>query len=163
MSQIIVRPGKINDFADINAFAAEAIYPAFNQPDLTPEQRAENDRIVSITHEACLKSVKEKDREVFVAFCDEKLAGFIIVDKAAELCPEIDWLIIGPKYQGKGVAQELMNVALAWLGPDTEVKLGVIHYNQRAIAFYKKYGFKDTGRIAGTHKIPRKLMIRERG
>jgi ribosomal protein S18 acetylase RimI-like enzyme len=161
MSQIMVRPGKIEDFSNINQFTAEAIYPSFNHPDLTMQQHAENDRIVSITRESCLKSIENKEREVFVAFYDDDLAGFIIADKAADLCPEIDWLIVAPKYQGKGVAQKLMDTALDWLGSDTNVKLGVIHYNQRAIAFYEKYGFKDTGRIAGTHKIPRKLMLRE--
>jgi ribosomal protein S18 acetylase RimI-like enzyme len=34
------------------------------------------------------------------------------------------------------------------------VQLGVIHFNARAIAFYKKFGFDDTGQPHGKHKIP---------
>jgi ribosomal protein S18 acetylase RimI-like enzyme len=53
-----------------------------------------------------------------------------------------------------------MERALAWIGAGVAVQLGVIHFNVRAIAFYKKWGFEDTGRIAGRHKIPRRLMVR---
>jgi len=74
--------------------------------------------------------------------------------------PEIDWLIVAPEHQGKGAARLLMDRALAWIGEDVPVKLGVIHFNARAIAFYKKLGFEDTGRIVGRHKIPRRLLVR---
>jgi ribosomal protein S18 acetylase RimI-like enzyme len=53
-----------------------------------------------------------------------------------------------------------MEQALAWIGEGVPVQLGVIHFNARAIAFYKKHGFEDTGRIVGRHKIPRRLMVR---
>jgi ribosomal protein S18 acetylase RimI-like enzyme len=43
------------------------------------------------------------------------------------------------------------------------IQLGVIHFNERAIAFYKKFGFEDTGRTHGKHKIPRRFMIRPAG
>ena len=54
----------------------------------------------------------------------------------------------------------LMEQALAWVGSGVAVQLGVIHFNARAIAFYKKWGFEDTGRIVGRHQIPRTLMVR---
>jgi len=41
------------------------------------------------------------------------------------------------------------------------VQLGVIHFNERAIAFYKKFGFEDTGRLHGKHLIPRRMLVRE--
>lgn len=63
-----------------------------------------------------------------------------------------------------------MEQALAWIhlrqgfggqvGAGVPVQLGVVHFNERAIAFYKKLGFEDTGRIVGRHEIPRRLMIR---
>jgi ribosomal protein S18 acetylase RimI-like enzyme len=77
-----------------------------------------------------------------------------------EKMPEIDWLIVAPEWQGKGVALRLMEQALAWLGDGVPVQLGVVHFNGRAIAFYKKLGFVDTGRPHGRHLIPRRLMIR---
>jgi ribosomal protein S18 acetylase RimI-like enzyme len=47
-----------------------------------------------------------------------------------------------------------MEQALAWIGEGVPVQLGVIHLNERAIAFYKKWGFQDTGRIVGPASDP---------
>ncbi|NOK61805.1 MAG: hypothetical protein GFH27_549281n74 [Chloroflexi bacterium AL-W] len=160
--RIIVRRGQPEDFKHINDLAATAIYPAFAHPELTDEQQAENRRIVGMTHNACVQSLQDADRAVFVAHYEGALAGFVIADKATQPCPEIDWFIVFPTFQGHGVAQELMATALAWIGPDTDVMLGVIHYNTRAIAFYQKHGFEDTDQIIGKHKIPRTLMIRKK-
>lgn len=162
MSNILVRKGKMEDFEHINELAATAIYPAFEHPNLTAEQRTENQCIVGITHDSCVQSLQDPNRTVLVAYCDEALAGFAIVDKAAQPHPEIDWLIVFPNFQGQGVADKLMATALTWIGPYTDVMLGVIHYNTRAIAFYKKCGFEDTGQIVGKHKIPRMLMIKKK-
>ena len=162
MSAIVVREGRMEDFEHINERAATAIYPAFEHSALTAEQRAENQRIVGITHYACVQSLQEPNRTVLVAHCNGAFAGFVIADKAAQPHPEIDWLIVFPDFQGQGIADKLMATALAWIGPHTDVMLGVIHYNTRAIAFYKKCGFEDTGQIVGKHKIPRKLMIKEK-
>jgi ribosomal protein S18 acetylase RimI-like enzyme len=73
---------------------------------------------------------------------------------------QVDWLIVGRAWQGKGVAHRLMQQALAKIGAGVPAQLGVIHFNARAIAFYKKWGFEDTGRIVGRHQIPRRLMVR---
>jgi len=165
---ITVSPGTPEDFADLNAFTAAAIGPAFYRPDLTAEQVAENDRIASIARQVALDAIEHPERAVFVAKDGETLAGFVILDFKDAAMPELDWLIVAPAYQGKGVRQgsgghaagRLMEHALAFIGEGRPVQLGVIHFNARAIAFYKKHGFEDTGRTVGRHKIPRRLMIR---
>ena len=55
-----------------------------------------------------------------------------------------------------------MEHALAWISDGVPVQLGVVHFNERAIAFYKKLGFEDTGREHGRHRILRRLMVRRR-
>lgn len=160
MNELRISVGKPEDFEEINQLTAAAIYPAFDHPDLTDEQRAETDYIVSIARKSCLKALESSNRTVFVAYLGVELAGFVIADKAAVPCPEIDWLIVFPEFHGSGVAQKLMEAALDWFGPNTEVQLNVIHYNARAIAFYKKYGFEDTGKMAENRKIPRKILVR---
>jgi ribosomal protein S18 acetylase RimI-like enzyme len=165
-----VAPGSADDFHHANAFVAAAIKDAFYRPGLTAEEIAENDRIVSVAERTAREAVDHPHRAIFVAKDDGKLAGFVIVDLQPALSravahedekmPEIDWLIVGPEWQGKGVAGRLMEQALAWAGAGVPVQLGVIHFNARAIAFYKKWGFEDTGRIVGRHKIPRRLMVR---
>ncbi len=42
-----------------------------------------------------------------------------------------------------------MEQALAWIGEGVPVQLGVIHFNARAIAFYKKWGFEGHGAGCG--------------
>lgn len=46
--------------------------------------------------------------------------------------------------QGKGIGRALMGQALAWLGSEKPVSLGVAIYNTDAIAFYKKLGFEKS-------------------
>ena len=153
-------PGTEADFDNLNAFVADAIAEAFYRPDLTEEQEAENARIVGIAERTAREAVDHPQRAVLVAKENGILAGFVILDWKDEAMPEIDWLIVGRAWQGKGVAHRLMEAALAEIGEGVPVQLGVIHFNERAIAFYKKHGFEDTGRIVGRHKIPRRLMVR---
>jgi ribosomal protein S18 acetylase RimI-like enzyme len=160
---ITVEPGAPDDFADLRAFVAEATREAFDHPDLTAEQRAENAWVADIAPDTYARSLADPARRVLVARVAGVAAGFVIADRAAAPCPEIDWLIVTPAFHGAGVARVLMDAALAWLGDDTDVQLGVIHYNARAIAFYRKYGFADTGRTSRRHAIPRRLLVRPRG
>jgi ribosomal protein S18 acetylase RimI-like enzyme len=170
---IAIAAGTADDFENLNAFVAAAIQDAFYRPDLTPEQIAENDRIVSIAEPTARAALDQPERAIFVAKDGGKLAGFVIIDRSPgsgrqggrgdAVMPEIDWMIVSPDYQGKGVAGRLMEQALAWVGEGVPVQLGVIHFNARAIAFYRKWGFEDTGRIVGRHKIPRRLMVRPAG
>jgi ribosomal protein S18 acetylase RimI-like enzyme len=158
----LIAEGKPSDFTGIERLVERTIRGAFDHPDLTTEQRAENDRIVSIAEQNCLAAIERPDRVVIVARENvaSPIIGFVIALRDSDGMPEIDWLIVAPEHQGKGAARLLTERALDWIGRDQPVKLGVIHYNARAIAFYKKLGFEDTGRIVGRHKIPRKLLVR---
>ncbi|MEU7897451.1 GNAT family N-acetyltransferase [Nonomuraea sp. NPDC049152] len=66
------------------------------------------------------------------------------------LCGRRDEMVsLGPMYllneaQGQGIGDELMSEFLAWAG-DAPIHLWVTEYNERAIRFYQRYGFKITG------------------
>ncbi|CAM1371707.1 GNAT family N-acetyltransferase [Tenacibaculum xiamenense] len=154
------RHGKVEDFENIEEFVKDAIFPAFYKDDLSEEQLKENEWVINISKKSCLSAIEKKDVIVIVAH-DKELAGFIIADRTSKDCPEIDWLMISHKYQGMGIARKLTEMAIDWIGKNERIKLGVIHFNVRAIKFYKKLGFKDTGKVVGKHKIPRILMIKE--
>ncbi|MEM9836611.1 MAG: GNAT family N-acetyltransferase [Bacteroidota bacterium] len=157
------RPGNPGDFLHVETFVWQAIFPAYDHPDLNEAQRASNDAIVETARAECYQAMGTPGKQLFVAW-DEKrreLAGFVIVDKSPLDYPELVWLIVSRRNWGTGVATELLRIGLEWLGDEKPIKLGVIHYNERAIAFYKKYGFIDTGETAGDHLIPRILMLRE--
>jgi ribosomal protein S18 acetylase RimI-like enzyme len=156
---ITVAPGVAADFENLNAFVAAAIKDAFYRPGLTPEQVAENDHIAAIAERTARAIENEPHRAIFVAKDEGRLAGFVIVDlqpalgraveHADEKLPEIDWLIVGPEWQGKGVAHRLMEQALVWIGDGVPVQRGVVHFNARAIGFYRKFGFEDTEQTHG--------------
>lgn len=153
------RKGKFSDLEKVEDFVREAIFPAYYHPDLTDEQIKENERIINISRECCQNALVDKQK-LFLVAVEKELAGFVIVDKTPIDHPELDWLIVSHNYQGKGVAQKLTEMAIDWVGRNATIKLGVIHFNQRAIRFYKKFGFRDSGKISGSHKIPRILMLR---
>jgi ribosomal protein S18 acetylase RimI-like enzyme len=159
----IIAPATEVDAAGIAAFVHRSIEDAFYRPDLTPEQIAENAWIVDIADRSFRSGIGNPDRITIIGSGAGLLAGFVIADRTKAEYPEIDWLIVAPEFRGQGIAQKLMGAALAWIGSSTPIQLGVIHFNERALAFYRKYGFEDTGRIAGHHKIPRKLLMRPAG
>lgn len=154
------RIGRISDFNEVEMFVKNAIFPAFYNDELSEEQLQENDWVIQVSRKSCLTALSDKDRRIFVAY-ENELAGFIIADKTPMDYPEIDWLMVSHKYQGMGIAKELTKMAIEWIGEKESIKLGVIHFNKRAIKFYEKFQFKDSGKIKGKHRIPRKLMIRE--
>jgi len=156
-----IRIGRVDDFDHVEPMVAASIADAFYRADLTADQIAENEHIVAIARRSCLSAVAADKRIVFVAKPEPTvLAGFVIVDRTGPAMPEIDWMIVAPAYQGSGVAGHLMHQAFAWIGPNLPVTLGVIHFNARAIAFYRKHGFIETDSLTTRHRIPRRVMIR---
>lgn len=57
------------------------------------------------------------------------------------------------EHQGTGVADRLMAAALGWLGPQP-MSLEVAAYNARALAFYRRHGFRPTGATSVVLDLP---------
>ncbi len=85
-----------------------------------------------------------------------RVASFVATDRSGEVIamagPRLEddgthrlgALYVAEEWQGKGVAHDLMTHALKWLDADHyDVKLGVVSYNARAKAFYRKWGFEE--------------------
>ena len=101
----------------------------------------------------------EDDRNaILIANIEGKLAGYALVARGsapprmqstAQL--ELRKFYIDAAYHGRGVANTLMKKvpAIAAEGRDGTLWLSVFSGNQRAISFYKKWGF----RIAGTQNF----------
>lgn len=71
-----------------------------------------------------------------------KIVGFIDVRRRSEE-NELGGLYLDKAAHGTGLAQQLTDQALNWLGNDNkDIRLTVATYNDRAQAFYRKLGFE---------------------
>jgi len=59
---------------------------------------------------------------------------------------ELKAIYVLPEYQGKGIGKMFWNDALKFFDPKKDNIVEVVTYNKNAIEFYKKLGFKDTGK-----------------
>ncbi|MDG4719894.1 MULTISPECIES: GNAT family N-acetyltransferase [Thalassospira] len=88
-----------------------------------------------------------ENHTVYVATSDETLLGYVI---AIHDAPEIDWIMVDPASHGSGAGKALMIAALDALaekGARSNVRLTVVAHNERAKAFYRKFGFLVTGPV----------------
>ena len=58
----------------------------------------------------------------------------------------IEAVYVLPEFQGLGLAKELYDKASAQLNPKNDTYLDVFSLNSKAINFYKKQGFSETGK-----------------
>jgi RimJ/RimL family protein N-acetyltransferase len=98
-----------------------------------------------------------------VARKDNDIIGLIHASTRNDGERRLEGLYIDKSMHGTGLAQEMMSQATEFLG-DHEVELEVISYNERAKAFYKKFGFEPTDKLNELYKgiIPSTTMIRTR-
>jgi ribosomal protein S18 acetylase RimI-like enzyme len=59
---------------------------------------------------------------------------------------ELKAIYVLPEYQGRGVGKMFWNKALKFFDSRKDTIVNVVVYNTNAIEFYKKLGFKDTGK-----------------
>lgn len=92
------------------------------------------------------RSAKGGERATFVAFSDEQPVAMAAVygleDEPA--VAELLQVWVTPELRGSGVAASLLDTALGWARANgfRRIAAGVMHGNDRALAFYLKYGFK---------------------
>lgn len=102
-------------------------------------------------------------------------AGWVAKDSSGEIIgsttPYIDdngkqdigSLYIKKEWRGRGVANELMQESMDWLDKTKPIELCVVDYNDRAKAFYRKWGFEEVpdSVYQTADKIPTVIMIRK--
>ncbi|MGW2108325.1 GNAT family N-acetyltransferase [Streptomyces sp. NPDC001948] len=108
-----------------------------------------------------IEAAKQRPDLLFcrVARSETEIVGF--------LCGRRDEVVtLGPMYllneaQGKGVGGRMMREFLTWAG-NSPMRLWVTEYNERAVRFYERYGFKSTGeREIWRGKLPNVRMTRD--
>lgn len=106
-------------------------------------------------------------KAVYVARLNGKVVGMTapgIIDGRRK----VGALYVLPEAQGIGAGKMLMEKCLEWHGDDKDVYLAVASYNQKAINFYKRFGFEQTdaavedeGDVYGNTRIPEIEMVRK--
>ena len=107
-------------------------------------------------------------------FNNPNCAGWVAIDQAGKVIgmttPYIDddgrqhvgSLYVAKAWHGKGVGGALMQKVVDWCDPKKPIELGVVIYNERAKAFYHKWGFVE---VPGSEelfddKMPEVKMVR---
>ena len=67
-----------------------------------------------------------------------------------ETAQRVGGLYVDKEYQGKGLGKLLMDEILNWSDPKRPLELEVASYNERAKAFYRKYGFVE---VEGSERL----------
>lgn len=72
-------------------------------------------------------------------------------------------LYVDKGWYGSGVANELMQRVIDWFDSSKPIELGVATYNERAKAFYRKWGFVEVpgSETLFADKIPEVSMVRK--
>lgn len=96
-----------------------------------------------------------------VAENDGSIVGFIHAAKKDDY-NQLEVLYVVKDQQGTGLADNMIQQALAWMGDDRDIALGVATYNERAKAFYRKFDFKEIPNSTEyvKNKIPTVRMVK---
>lgn len=106
---------------------------------------------------------------------DPKVGAWVATDRTGRIIgsttPYIDddgkqhvgSLYVDKDWHGKGVGAALMQKVIDWFDPAKPIELGVVTYNERAKAFYRKWGFVEAegSETLFDNKIPEIMMVRE--
>lgn len=146
--------------ADIVALTKAATDATFYRDDLRPDQIAHNRQIVEVSGPTATAAAGAPNQHFTAAFAGERLAGFVIATVHDPNSRELDWLMVHPDFHGSEVSTVLMRAGMEWLGPDQPMWLNVIQYNERAIRFYRRFGFEVASAGPDERAIPQYIMRR---
>jgi len=97
-----------------------------------------------------------------VSYDNDELVGIIQLSTVDDHTKKMKKLFTAKQTHGTGLAQQLVASADEWIG-GAEVELEMVTYNDRAKAFYRKYGFEEVPDSDGNFldKIPTIKMVRK--
>ena len=148
---------------DVRALTRAATDSTFYRDDLTPEQVADNGRIVSISGPTAEAAARNDHQRFAAAMVGGRFAGFVVATRHGPGDHELDWLMVSPDHHGTPVSRALMAHGMAWLGLDSPIWLTVIRHNERAIRFYRRFGFEIDPATELRRVVPGWVMRRPAG
>ncbi len=156
------RPGRESDFQHLQTFVWQAIFPAFDRPDLTEEQRGENDRTVETAPARVAAALADPESIVLTAWDERRraLAGFAVATRHGQWA-RLDQLFVRRADRRHGIGTELLNRVTTRLADQRELLVALRPYQQEAIDFFEQQGFQDTGEPWGEDGPDRRVFVRQ--
>jgi len=84
------------------------------------------------------------NKKIFVAKENYKIVCFAILSNQDK--STVNALYVLPNCQKRGIGKLLLEKSLGWMDDQPKIFTYVASYNDKAIKFYKKHGFKATGK-----------------
>lgn len=88
---------------------------------------------------------QDLNKKIIVALDGHKIVGVCRATKD-EKENRLSAMYVLPEYQGQGIGTQLWNEIRDFFDRSKDILVGVATYNQKAINFYTKLGFEDSGR-----------------
>jgi ribosomal protein S18 acetylase RimI-like enzyme len=157
--QIDIRRGTLNDASLLSHLSTVTFLDTFRGTckDEEIEQFVQRHFNVDVIY----KELQDKNDFYFIAFANDQPAGYIrMKEEESDVAQikkyksiELKRIYVLKEYHDKKVGAALMHFVLQFAAEKNyeAVWLGVWEHNTRAQAFYKKWGFTDTGE---THDFP---------
>ncbi len=108
---------------------------------------------------AWLEIVTDPSREVYLAFVDGEIAGFIILHLRGIFNGYIQSVCVEPEWRNKGIGSRLMTFAEGRIFSETDnVFICVSTFNQDARRLYERLGYEVTGEPGDSEILLRKTI-----
>jgi ribosomal protein S18 acetylase RimI-like enzyme len=146
----IQRP-TVNDVKDIQEVfykAWLATYPN-KEAGITVEDIEERfkDRLSEQTLKKRIEDISDaSENKLFLVAKEDGVVAGVCKVKKEDVYNELDAIYVSPDQQRKGIGKMLWDKAREFLGEEKDIIVHVASYNEKAINFYKKMGFADTGK-----------------
>lgn len=166
MTTWVVRRAVIADAKQLAELAADT-FPLACPPGFDIEAIARHVRL-RLSADAFRINLADVDLEYVIAVHGDRAVGYLALSLGPQPLLELKQIYVRPEYQGSGLADELMRLAVqraADLGY-AGVWLGTSKVNARAITFYQRHGFRITGeRVFLVHDMPNDdwILVRDSG
>ncbi|MFN3387508.1 MAG: GNAT family N-acetyltransferase [Allosphingosinicella sp.] len=167
MRGIVVRRNEealaVIDGEAVAALTEAATAATFYVPGLTPTQIEANRRIPPLAAQVYRQAGTSGAQHLAIAFRDDRPLGFVIATRHGPGDHELDWLMVHPDAHGSGLSAMLMREGMGWLGTEAPMWLTVLRHNDRAIAFYRRFGFEIDRAAVLDRPVPSWIMRRPPG
>jgi ribosomal protein S18 acetylase RimI-like enzyme len=144
-----IRPLKDNEVDELLGLWKDFM----NDPASIDEPIPTHEENVKRQREFVTKLMNEDASQILVATDEKELVGYVLfqneVEPPLEMAHRISYvadLYVKPRHRGRGVGEQLLRSCLDRLKKSkggTHVQLRVWNSNKKAIALYRKLGFKD--------------------